>query len=142
MMAGSLFYDIMDFMIFLEIQITLTLFFFTLGIWNRKSILQRIFVGKRILNTLNKELYAYLSIGCINYIKLLWCQKIRNKQILIHNFYYQNKSDELIQPKENNSEINRFTDYTSSNKLFSSKLHQFENLPEPRNATEGIVVFF
>ncbi|POG79165.1 kinase-like domain-containing protein [Rhizophagus irregularis DAOM 181602=DAOM 197198] len=26
--------------------------------------------------------------------------------------------------------------YTSSSKLFTSKVHQFENLPEPRNATE------
>ncbi|GBC40970.2 kinase-like domain-containing protein [Rhizophagus irregularis DAOM 181602=DAOM 197198] len=26
--------------------------------------------------------------------------------------------------------------YTSSSKLFTSKLHQFDNLPEPRNATE------
>ncbi|POG61733.1 hypothetical protein GLOIN_2v1786245 [Rhizophagus irregularis DAOM 181602=DAOM 197198] len=26
--------------------------------------------------------------------------------------------------------------YTSSGKLFTSKLHQFDNLPEPRNATE------
>ncbi|PKY32868.1 hypothetical protein RhiirB3_451337 [Rhizophagus irregularis] len=27
--------------------------------------------------------------------------------------------------------------YTNSSKLFTSKLHQFDNLPEPRNATEG-----
>ncbi|GBC18021.2 uncharacterized protein OCT59_002459 [Rhizophagus irregularis] len=26
--------------------------------------------------------------------------------------------------------------YTNSSKLFTSKLHQFDNLPEPRNATE------
>ncbi|CAB4426931.1 unnamed protein product [Rhizophagus irregularis] len=26
--------------------------------------------------------------------------------------------------------------HTSSSKLFTSKLHQFDNLPEPRNATE------
>jgi hypothetical protein len=28
----------------------------------------------------------------------------------------------------------------SSSKLFTSKLHQFDNLPEPRNATEGILL--
>ncbi|PKC53903.1 hypothetical protein RhiirA1_478332 [Rhizophagus irregularis] len=26
--------------------------------------------------------------------------------------------------------------YTGSSKLYTSKLHQFDNLPEPRNATE------
>ena len=43
----------------------------------------------------------------------------------------------------NNSTTNKTkylkTNYTNS-KLFTSRLHQFENLPEPRNATEGIVV--
>ncbi|GBC31960.2 kinase-like domain-containing protein [Rhizophagus irregularis DAOM 181602=DAOM 197198] len=36
------------------------------------------------------------------------------------------------------SEINLFyqENCTSSSKLFTSKLHQFDNLPEPRNATE------
>ncbi|GES75055.1 kinase-like domain-containing protein [Rhizophagus clarus] len=45
------------------------------------------------------------------------------------------QSDEsLTQSGENNNfEINN---YTSSSKLFTSKLHQFDNLPEPRNATE------
>ncbi|CAB4418065.1 unnamed protein product [Rhizophagus irregularis] len=51
------------------------------------------------------------------------------------NLFYQNKSNEsLTQPEENNNfEIEN---YTSSSKLFTSKLHQFDNLPEPRNATE------
>ncbi|PKY58982.1 hypothetical protein RhiirA4_481350, partial [Rhizophagus irregularis] len=45
------------------------------------------------------------------------------------------KSNEsLTQPEENNNfEIENCT---SSSKLFASKLHQFDNLPEPRNATE------
>ncbi|CAB4395300.1 unnamed protein product [Rhizophagus irregularis] len=52
------------------------------------------------------------------------------------NLFYQNKSDELLtQPEENNSfEIEN---HTSSNILSTSRLHHFENLPEPRNATEG-----
>jgi len=42
----------------------------------------------------------------------------------------------------NNLETNKsMTNYTSS-KLSTSKIHQFENnFPEPRNATEGTVMF-
>ncbi|EXX71308.1 hypothetical protein RirG_079640 [Rhizophagus irregularis DAOM 197198w] len=49
---------------------------------------------------------------------------------------YQNMSDKSFQ-----SEIdsNLETNYTSS-RLFTSKIHNFENLPEPKNATEGIIV--
>ncbi|PKY51372.1 kinase-like protein [Rhizophagus irregularis] len=51
------------------------------------------------------------------------------------NLFYQNESNEsLTQPEEsNNFEIES---NTSSSKLFTSKLHQFEGLPEPKNATE------
>ncbi|PKY46974.1 kinase-like protein [Rhizophagus irregularis] len=56
------------------------------------------------------------------------------------NLYYQNMPDELLQSEINNLGINKFsnieTNYTSS-RLFISKIHNFENLPEPRNATEG-----
>jgi len=55
------------------------------------------------------------------------------------SIYYQNTINESIQLEENNNlETNSLNNYTSSSKLFTSKLHQFENLPEPRNATEGI----
>ncbi|PKC63809.1 kinase-like protein [Rhizophagus irregularis] len=52
------------------------------------------------------------------------------------NLYYQSITDESFQ-----SEIykNLEQDKTNSNinsRLFTSKIHQFENLPEPRNATE------
>ncbi|CAB4491174.1 unnamed protein product [Rhizophagus irregularis] len=52
------------------------------------------------------------------------------------NLFYQNKSDELLtQPEENNNfEIEN---HTSGNILSTSRLHHFENLSEPRNATEG-----
>jgi len=49
------------------------------------------------------------------------------------NLHYQNISSELtqqFQPDESK------TNYTSS-KLLTSKVHQFENMPEPKNATEG-----
>ena len=45
-------------------------------------------------------------------------------------------SIQTFQPKiNNNSEAN----YTSSKIFSTSKIHQFENLPEPRNATEGMI---
>ncbi|GBC17290.2 kinase-like domain-containing protein [Rhizophagus irregularis DAOM 181602=DAOM 197198] len=62
---------------------------------------------------------------------LTLCNKIRE----IH-LSYQNMPDELFQSKGvNNFEIKTSTNYISS-RLFTSKVHQFENLPEPKNATE------
>ncbi|POG75270.1 kinase-like domain-containing protein [Rhizophagus irregularis DAOM 181602=DAOM 197198] len=53
------------------------------------------------------------------------------------NLFYQTKSNEsLTQPEENNN--SEMENHTSSSKVFTSisKLHQFDNLPKPRNATE------
>ncbi|POG61624.1 kinase-like domain-containing protein [Rhizophagus irregularis DAOM 181602=DAOM 197198] len=61
------------------------------------------------------------------------------KKIEKINFDYQNMSDGLFQSESDNLEISKAsnleTNYTSS-RLFTSKIHNFENLPEPRNATE------
>ncbi|POG70644.1 kinase-like domain-containing protein [Rhizophagus irregularis DAOM 181602=DAOM 197198] len=61
------------------------------------------------------------------------------KKIKEINLFYQNKSNEsLTQPEVNNNlEWKSIENYTSSSSsLSASKLHQFDNLPEPRNATE------
>ncbi|GBB86925.1 hypothetical protein RclHR1_13380001 [Rhizophagus clarus] len=55
------------------------------------------------------------------------------------NLFYQSKSnDELSRLEENNSlkwkNLENYANNSSS--LFTSRLHQFDNLPEPRNATE------
>ena len=52
--------------------------------------------------------------------------------------YYQNNPNELPQHKirMNNEE----TICASSSRIFTNKVHKFENLPEPRNATEGIII--
>ncbi|PKY24792.1 kinase-like protein [Rhizophagus irregularis] len=51
------------------------------------------------------------------------------------NLFYQSKSNEsLTQPVDNNNF--EMENYISNSKLFTSKLHQFDNLPNPRNATE------
>ncbi|RGB31343.1 kinase-like domain-containing protein [Rhizophagus diaphanus] len=50
------------------------------------------------------------------------------------NLFYQTKSSESSRLEENNNlEIET---YSGNSKLFTSKLHRFDNLPEPRNATE------
>jgi hypothetical protein len=53
------------------------------------------------------------------------------------NLFYQNESNKSLTESEENNTF-EIENYTSSSKLFTSKLHQFDNLPEPRNATEGI----
>jgi len=73
----------------------------------------------------------------------------------INQVYYQNTSNEskniikkfknfyllkLSQPRPNNLEINKKNNleiYHVSDKLSTSKVYQFKNLPESRNATEG-----
>ncbi|CAB4496033.1 unnamed protein product [Rhizophagus irregularis] len=41
----------------------------------------------------------------------------------------------FLQPSSRSSSKTNYTTYTDS-RLFASKMHQFENLPEPKNATE------
>ncbi|PKY46882.1 kinase-like protein [Rhizophagus irregularis] len=47
---------------------------------------------------------------------------------------YQSMANESFQPNITNNFESGFTN--TCNKLFASKIHQFENFPEPRNATE------
>ncbi|PKK50535.1 hypothetical protein RhiirC2_859164 [Rhizophagus irregularis] len=52
---------------------------------------------------------------------------------------FQNISNEISQQETNNFEMNKINESTTnykSNKLFTSKIYQFKNLPEPKNATE------
>ncbi|CAB4388121.1 unnamed protein product [Rhizophagus irregularis] len=45
-------------------------------------------------------------------------------------------SDELFKSEINNLEVNKVEENYTSSRLFTSKIHNFGNLPEPRNATE------
>uniref|UniRef100_U9SRI7 Serine-threonine/tyrosine-protein kinase catalytic domain-containing protein n=1 Tax=Rhizophagus irregularis (strain DAOM 181602 / DAOM 197198 / MUCL 43194) TaxID=747089 RepID=U9SRI7_RHIID len=56
------------------------------------------------------------------------------KKISELNLYYQKNSN--LSEENNNLKMNNLENYTNSSRLFTSKVHQFENLPEPRNATE------
>ncbi|CAB4427790.1 unnamed protein product [Rhizophagus irregularis] len=49
---------------------------------------------------------------------------------------YQNIPDELFKSELDNLEMNKVEENYTSSELFTSKIHNFENLPEPRNATE------
>ncbi|PKC58336.1 kinase-like protein [Rhizophagus irregularis] len=52
------------------------------------------------------------------------------------NLDYQNMSDELFKSEMDNLEMNKVEENYMSSRLFTSKIHNFGNLPEPRNATE------
>ncbi|GBC45032.2 kinase-like domain-containing protein [Rhizophagus irregularis DAOM 181602=DAOM 197198] len=64
--------------------------------------------------------------------------KTLRKRIRELNLDYQNKPNELLTQieEDNSSEISGLEKYTNSSRCSTSKVHQFENLPEPRNATE------
>jgi serine/threonine protein kinase len=84
--------------------------------------------------------YKNLMVQCwdADPLKRLDIRSLWEKLGEIH-ISYQNIPDELFQSKiKNNSEIITNKNYTNS-RLFTSKIHQFENLPEPKNATEGII---
>ena len=55
----------------------------------------------------------------------------------IRMLYYQNIPDELETSTSQRSDFE--TNYTSS-RLFTSKVHQFGTFPEPKNATEGMII--
>ncbi|RIA91961.1 kinase-like domain-containing protein [Glomus cerebriforme] len=64
---------------------------------------------------------------------------LKNKMHEINKSYYQKELPKIntsIEIKELSS-IDE-TNYTSTSRLFTSKVYQFKNLPEPRNATEGM----
>ncbi|PKY35810.1 hypothetical protein RhiirB3_421132, partial [Rhizophagus irregularis] len=52
------------------------------------------------------------------------------------NLDYQNMSDELFKSEIDNLEMNKVEENYTSSRLFTSKIHNFGNLPEPKNATE------
>jgi serine/threonine protein kinase len=101
-----------------------------------------------IINGMRPEIVSEIPLEYENLMKQCWnadplkrldIESLKNKIREIH-LSYQNIPDELFQSKvKNNSETKTNTRYTSS-RLFTSKIHQFENLPEPKNATEGIFI--
>ena len=105
-------------------------------------------LATNIINGIRPKIVLRTPVEYENLMKQCWdadplkrpdTETLRNK-IRELNLYYQNKSSKTTQLEENNSNY-ILDNYTSSSKLFKSKVYQFENLPEPRNATEGITFF-
>ena len=57
----------------------------------------------------------------------------------INKSYHQNNND--IKNHSNNSQLSVNYHNMNSNLSFSSRIYNFNNLPEPRNATKGTVHF-
>jgi serine/threonine protein kinase len=101
-----------------------------------------------IINGMRPEIASEIPLEYENLMKQCWdsdplkrldIRSLRNKMKEIH-LSYQNMPDELFQSKvKNNSETKTNTKCTSS-RIFISKIHHFEKLPEPKNATEGIFI--
>ncbi|GBC17263.2 kinase-like domain-containing protein [Rhizophagus irregularis DAOM 181602=DAOM 197198] len=73
-------------------------------------------------------------------------KKLENVESANQSWFEEAKSHLTITSKwpniascyaKNNSETKTNSNYTNSSRLFTSKIHQFDNLPEPKNATEG-----
>ncbi|EXX57923.1 Skm1p [Rhizophagus irregularis DAOM 197198w] len=99
-----------------------------------------------IINGMRPEIVSEIPLEYRNLMEQCWdadpskrpdIDKLYEKIREIH-LSYQNKPNELFQSKaKNNSETKTNSNYTNSSRLFTSKIHQFDNLPEPKNATEG-----
>jgi hypothetical protein len=61
---------------------------------------------------------------------------LRNKIREIKSYYQKNPNElpQLI------AIVNKETSRNLNSKLFTSKIHKFENLPEPKNALKGISI--
>ncbi|PKC50247.1 hypothetical protein RhiirA1_486956 [Rhizophagus irregularis] len=97
-----------------------------------------------IINGMRPEIMSHIPLEYKNLMVQCWdsdplkrpdIESLQEKIREIH-LSYQNMPNEVFQSKAvNNFEIKTSTNYTSI-RLFTSKIHQFENLPEPKNATE------
>ncbi|POG75403.1 kinase-like domain-containing protein [Rhizophagus irregularis DAOM 181602=DAOM 197198] len=94
-------------------------------------------IRPRIVSEIPLE-YKSLMEQCwnANLSERLDTQTLFDKMSEIH-LLCQNRPDELIQSKTKKySGINEINSNYTGSRLFKSKVHQFENFPEPKNATE------
>jgi serine/threonine protein kinase len=96
----------------------------------------------KIINGMRPKILSEIPLEYKNLMEQCWNANplerpnigiLLNKIVAIRS-YYQYNPNELPQLKM----IENETTFTSS-ELSTSKIHKFENLPEPRNATEGII---
>ncbi|RGB39626.1 kinase-like domain-containing protein [Rhizophagus diaphanus] len=99
-----------------------------------------------IINGMRPEIVSEIPLEYKNLMEQCWdadpskrhdIESLLNIIREIH-LSYQNKPNELFQSEAKKIEIKSSTNYTNSSGVFTSKIHQFDNLPEPKNATEDI----
>jgi hypothetical protein len=92
------------------------------------------------IDTLNNKIFEMNRLNHQNELNYQ-IESNQNKSIVRKLF----KKIGLSKPKANIisklNEINNFETNNTSNRLFTSKVYQFKNLPEPKNATEGMKRF-
>ncbi|RIA96665.1 kinase-like domain-containing protein [Glomus cerebriforme] len=103
------------------------------------------YLAMNIINGIRPKIVSGTPLKYENLMKQCWdadsskrpdLSTIIDEIFKLHHSYHQNTSNETSQPKTNNNlQVKTGQSYATS-KLFTSKIHQFENLPEPKNATE------
>ena len=67
--------------------------------------------------------------------------KILRKKIgELLKLYLQNENNEQINSIQGSSISDVSNSIDSTSNIYTSRIHQFENFPEPRNATEGMIL--
>jgi serine/threonine protein kinase len=103
------------------------------------------YLAIKIINGMRPKFISEIPLKYKNLIEQCWdADPLKRpdtytllKKIREIKSYYQDNPNELPQPKTN---FDNKTTYTGSSKIFTSKVHKFENLPEPKNATKGIII--
>jgi serine/threonine protein kinase len=99
------------------------------------------YIAKNIVNGIRPKIVPGIPFKYKNLMERCWnadpserpdTSRLWNEIIEIKT-YYHNNPDELPQ-------LDTKIDENTYSKMFTSKIHKFENLPEPRNATEGIII--
>jgi serine/threonine protein kinase len=100
-------------------------------------------LASNIINGMRPKIISEIPLKYKNLMEQCWDADSLNRpdanalwnKIEEIKIYYQNNPNKLPQLKM----IEKETTFTSTSKFSTSKIHKFENLPEPRNATEGIM---
>jgi serine/threonine protein kinase len=98
----------------------------------------------KIINGMRPKIISEMPLIYRNLMKQCWdADPLKRSDtytllevIRVIKSYYQNNSNELPQLKAKRDKKTNHSN--TSSKLYTSKIHKFENLPEPKNATEGM----
>src|SRR4051794_26126727 len=106
------------------------------------------YLATKIINGIRPKIVSGTPLEYKNLMKQCWDadpSKRPDIDTLVDKIYKMHQYYQNISNESNNLEIDQInleTNYTSSSsRLFTSKIHQFDNLSEPRNATEGMICY-